>query len=181
MKKLIQHFAANMHLKLSTTILFNIRQGQTKSLQKYFARFNEETIKVYHPNQELFLGAFQHDLRVGKFNESLAQNLTSNMNEIITRVECYIKGEESNLEKRTRDTSKKIKTKEEGSGRKPESTRTTLRDRPHERATQRPNRCPFKLNNMETLLNTRTGDIFQEVAHMNLIPEAPCNKRGSIL
>ena len=47
----------------------------------------------------MFVGAFQHDLKVGKFNESLAQKSTSNMDEVITRAEFYIKGEGSNMEK----------------------------------------------------------------------------------
>lgn len=40
----------------------------------------------------MFVGAFQHGLKDGSFNESLAQNSTSSMDDVITRVECYIKG-----------------------------------------------------------------------------------------
>ncbi|MCI81949.1 hypothetical protein A2U01_0103223, partial [Trifolium medium] len=39
----------------------------------------------------------------GHFNESLAQKPAISMQEVINRAECYIKGEESNAEKRTRD------------------------------------------------------------------------------
>jgi hypothetical protein len=42
-------------------------------------------------------------LKAGHFNESLAQKPATSMQEIIKRAECYIKGEESNAEKRTRD------------------------------------------------------------------------------
>lgn len=36
------------------------------------------------------------------------------MDEVITRAECYIKGEESNMEKISRDAKEKVRTKEEG-------------------------------------------------------------------
>jgi hypothetical protein len=72
-------------------------------LREYLARFSEATIKVSNPNQEMFVSAFQNVLKVGHFNESLAQKPAISMQEIIKRVEYYIKGEESNVEKRTRD------------------------------------------------------------------------------
>jgi len=76
-------------------------------LQNYLAKFNDSTIKVSNQIQELFVGAFQNGLRAGQFNESLAQKSTDSMEEIISRAECYIKGEESNAEKRARDMKEK--------------------------------------------------------------------------
>ena len=70
-------------------------------------RFNKETIKVSQPNQEIFVATFQQGLWVGQFNESLAQKPATSMDEIITRAECYVKGEESNMEKRTRDAKER--------------------------------------------------------------------------
>ena len=64
------------------------------------SQFNEETIKVSHPNLEIFVAAFQHGLCIGQFNELWAQKLVENMDEIITRAECYVKGEESNMGRR---------------------------------------------------------------------------------
>ena len=71
-KKLIHHFSARKRRRVSTTTLFGVRQKQSESLHEYLARFNDETLKVSHPNQELFVGAFQNGLRAGQFNESLA-------------------------------------------------------------------------------------------------------------
>lgn len=62
------------------------------------------------------VGAFQHDLKVGQFNESLAQKSTSNMDGVITRAKFYIKGEENNMEKRSQDAKEKERAKEEGVG-----------------------------------------------------------------
>lgn len=43
-----------------TTSLFNIRQGPSESLKEYLTHFNEVTITVVHPNQEMLVGAFQN-------------------------------------------------------------------------------------------------------------------------
>jgi len=51
---------------------------------------------VVHPNQELFVGAFQNGLRAGPFNESLTKKPEDSMEEIMSRDEYYTKGEESN-------------------------------------------------------------------------------------
>ncbi|MCI01455.1 gag-pol polyprotein [Trifolium medium] len=70
-------------------------------------RFSEATIQVSNPNQEMFVAAFHNGVKAGHFNESLAQKSASSMQEIIKRAECYIKGEESNAEKRTREAKEK--------------------------------------------------------------------------
>jgi hypothetical protein len=79
--------------KVSTTSLFNVHQGQNESLREYLSRFNDSTIKVSNPNQEVFVGVFQNGLRAGQFNESQVQKPADSMEEIITRAKCYFKGE----------------------------------------------------------------------------------------
>lgn len=56
------------------------------------AQFNEETIKVSHPNQYMFVGDFQNNLKADHFNESLAQKATTNMEEVMNIVKCYVNG-----------------------------------------------------------------------------------------
>ena len=73
-RKLSQQFSASRHREISSNSLFNVRQGQSESLRNYQARFNDCTIKVSNPNQELFVEAFQNGLRAGQFNESLARS-----------------------------------------------------------------------------------------------------------
>lgn len=58
-------FAVYRHREMSATNMFNIHQDPTESLKKYFALFNEVTIKDVHPNQNMFVGAFQNELKVG--------------------------------------------------------------------------------------------------------------------
>lgn len=69
--------------------------------------FNEDTIKVSHPNWEMFMGAFQSGLKVGHFNKSLAQKPITSMDEIMSRAEFYVKVEESNMGKRFHDAKEK--------------------------------------------------------------------------
>lgn len=42
-RKMIHHFSVNIHKKVSTTNLFNIRQGYSYTLREYLTRFNEDT------------------------------------------------------------------------------------------------------------------------------------------
>ncbi|GAU32151.1 hypothetical protein TSUD_68220 [Trifolium subterraneum] len=106
-KKFIHQFAGSKHVQVTATSLFGIRQGHNENLRQYLARFNEATIQVSNPNQEMFVAAVQNGLKAGHFNESLAQKLASTMQEVMKRAECYIKGEESNAEKRSRDSREK--------------------------------------------------------------------------
>lgn len=57
-KKLAHQFAASKHRKMSTTNLFNILQGPSKSLRASLVYFDEVTIKVVHSNYEMFIEVF---------------------------------------------------------------------------------------------------------------------------
>ncbi|GAU42950.1 hypothetical protein TSUD_142870 [Trifolium subterraneum] len=93
-KKFVRQFAGSKHIQVTATSLFSIRQGVSKTLREYLARFSEATIKVSNPNQEMFVADFQNGLKAGHFNESLAQKPAESMQEIMKRAECYIKGDE---------------------------------------------------------------------------------------
>jgi hypothetical protein len=64
---------------VTATGLFIIRQSYAETLREYLARFSEATIKVSNPNQEMFVSAFHNGLKVGHFNESLAQKPATSM------------------------------------------------------------------------------------------------------
>ena len=53
--KLTHQFSKSRHRKVSTPNLFNVRQDPNESLRSYLARYNDTTIKVVHPNHELFV------------------------------------------------------------------------------------------------------------------------------
>lgn len=88
---------------MSIASLYDVCQGHSNSPSEYLAHFIEVTIKVIHPNQEMFVGTFKNSLRVRHFNESLTQKHVASMNEIMAHFECYIKGEERNMEKKAKD------------------------------------------------------------------------------
>jgi hypothetical protein len=106
-RKFIQQFSGSNHIKVTSTSIFATRQNHAETLREYLARFSEATIKVSNLNQEMFVSAFHNGLKAGHFNESLTQKPATSMQEIIKRVECYIKGEESNAEKRSRDAKER--------------------------------------------------------------------------
>ncbi|GAU20758.1 hypothetical protein TSUD_239520 [Trifolium subterraneum] len=106
-KKFIHQFSGTKHVKVTAISLFTIRHNYAKTLREYLARFSEATITVSNRNQEMFVAAFHNGLKAGHFNESLAQKPATSMQEVIKRASCYIKGEESNAEKRSRDAKEK--------------------------------------------------------------------------
>lgn len=52
----------------------------------------------------MFMGAFQNELKVGPLSESLAQNPTIRLTEVVARTECYIKGDERKAKKKDHNT-----------------------------------------------------------------------------
>lgn len=96
---MVQHFPATKHRKVTITSLFNVRQGASESFREYMAQFNEETLKVSHPNKEMFVGAFQNGLKSYHFNESLAQKSATSMKEVMNKLNVIPKGKKEILRK----------------------------------------------------------------------------------
>ncbi|MCI49506.1 hypothetical protein A2U01_0070750, partial [Trifolium medium] len=64
----------------------------------------------------MFVAAFQNGLKAGQFNESLAQKPAESMQEVMKRADCYIRGEESNAEKRSSDVKERGLDSKDGKG-----------------------------------------------------------------
>jgi hypothetical protein len=169
-RKLIQQFSAGRHRKVPATSLFNVCLGHNESLRDYLTRFNDTTIKVINRNQEVFVGAFQNGLRAGQFNESLAQKTADSMEEIIARADCYIKGEESNVERKARDAKDRTSNNIERRTYQPAASRDHT---PYRRPERRPYTPYFHKLCLQdfTPLNTRPEHIMKEVWETKLIPE----------
>lgn len=73
-----------------------------ESFREYFTLFNEMTIKGYHPNRKMFVGAFINVLRARNFNESMSHMPTSFLEDVETHVELYLKGKKI-CQKKSRD------------------------------------------------------------------------------
>lgn len=89
---MVHQLLASKLQKVSTTSMFNVRHVNLVSLMEHLTRFNEATIKVIHPNQEMLVGPFENGLRARHFNEPFAPKFVVSMNEIKACDECYIKG-----------------------------------------------------------------------------------------
>lgn len=70
--------------KLTATTLINLWQRLEETLRGYLGRFNDATVHVMNPNQEMFVGPFINGLEAKQFHESLAQKVPSSMEEVCT-------------------------------------------------------------------------------------------------
>lgn len=98
-KRMIHHFSAIKHIKVSATRLFNIFQGYFETLREYLMQFNEETTKIAHPTKRCLWRPSNNGLNAGHFNDSLANKPSCSIEEIMAMAELYIKEEESSTEK----------------------------------------------------------------------------------
>lgn len=58
-RKVVYHFSASKHGKVSTTTLFNGQHDYFEPWRKYLVKLKEDTIKVANPNYNMIVGAFQ--------------------------------------------------------------------------------------------------------------------------
>jgi hypothetical protein len=172
--------------------MFSLRQGNTKTLKEYLARFSKVTIKVSYRNQGMLVAAFHNGLKAGHFNESLAQKPAETMQEVMKRAECYIKGEESNAEKRSRDYRERVA--DYPSSRTPERNQGCWSDRDSRwpsrqerpKYTHRRNDRPSRRYKEYSPLNDTRVHILEEILHTNLAtrpqePERHYNKKEPLI
>jgi hypothetical protein len=97
------------------------------------------------------------------------------MDEVIARVECYIKGEESNTEKKARDAKERITTNSKRRNYYPPATRDRATLKKPERRPYIPYGTKPRFDDF-TPLNARPEHILREVHHARLIPNAHAPK-----
>jgi hypothetical protein len=141
------------------------------------ARFNDVTIKVTNPNQELFVGAFQNGHRAGQFNESLAQKPADSLEEIMSRAECYSKVKKVRQRRRKEMSGNEVRAgrkkgyypsanKDRGTFKKADCRQEGYRrDNPHDSYTP---------------LNAKREQIFQEAYHSKILRD-PFQPQSKIL
>jgi hypothetical protein len=182
-RKFVHQFAGSKHMQVTATNMFALRQGHAETLREYLARFSEATINVSNPNQEMFVASFHSGLKVGHFNESLAQKPAETMQEVMKRAECYIKGEESNAEKRSRDSRERAveprssKTPERNQRRWPaRDPRWYNRQERPQYPPRRNDRMPRRYEEYSPLNDTKVH-ILDEILNTNLAtrPQEPEN------
>ncbi|RDX78448.1 hypothetical protein CR513_41277, partial [Mucuna pruriens] len=159
----LSQFAANKPKRLEVADLFDIRQAGGESLKSYMARFNDATVRVNDPDQKFFVKAFQKGLRVGPFNDALALQKPTSMEEICLRAEKHIEMEENCFEKREAEHSNR-----DGRPRPPNKQRPLLiggRDPPrrHEMETKLEALTKF------TPLKEKRAHILREICQTRLL------------
>ncbi|GAU43828.1 hypothetical protein TSUD_399210 [Trifolium subterraneum] len=194
-KKFIHQFSGTKHVKVTATSLFTIRQSYAETLREYLARFSEATMTVLNPNQEMFVAAFHNGLKAGHFNESLAHKPAASMQEVIKRASCYIKGEESNAEKRSRDAKEKDSRNSNGKGSNSQPQRNWQNHDTHKQGYRvKPYHPPNSSGGMgyphyrrypgdreDTPLNRARVHVLHEILQADLAPLPPPRMHNTIM
>lgn len=85
----------------------------------------------------------------------------------MNQAECCIKGEESNMEKQSRDAKERPTSRQEGPRPRKEHHKYSAHDTPIARLNRRPYDNTPKVY---MSLNTKREDILREVSHLDLLP-----------
>ena len=83
------------------------------SLRSYFQRFNAESLKVDIPNERFAITAFIAGLGVQSKDLvfSISKNPQVSMDEVLSKIEKYINGEEALLSKQRSSSTQKEKSR----------------------------------------------------------------------
>ncbi|KAL0406480.1 UNVERIFIED_CONTAM: hypothetical protein Slati_3961900 [Sesamum latifolium] len=97
------------------TYLFTVRQRENEPLRDYIQRFVETVHEVSHVNHELLANIIQQNLLPGRFKESIAGKPPNSLEDLLMRLQKYIRIEESNVS----DSSLSVKRKGQEEEREP--------------------------------------------------------------
>ncbi|MCI23327.1 hypothetical protein A2U01_0044506, partial [Trifolium medium] len=121
-KAFSSHFIARKHQPKTMASLSNILQGKDESLRNYIERFTREAIEVKGTNNKLKCYIFENGLRHDtKFKEKLGLKEPKDMQDLLSRAQCYINYEEKMLGERAEKNKNPLKREEnskEDKGRK---------------------------------------------------------------
>ncbi|KAL0410915.1 UNVERIFIED_CONTAM: hypothetical protein Slati_3681200 [Sesamum latifolium] len=105
----------NKRAPKTAAFLFTIRQKENESLRDYMQRFVEAVHEVPHVNHELLASIVQQNLLSERFKESIAGKSPTTMEDVLMRLQKYIRIEESNAS----DPFQSVKRKDRGEEKEP--------------------------------------------------------------
>lgn len=103
MNQLFQCQLDELHKRVITIDLFDVRQKVDESLKEYLTGFNEATEQAGRRDQSVFSSAFRKGLLSGYLSESLELRRPMDMDEVHARAKCCIAIEEIAKRKRHRE------------------------------------------------------------------------------
>ena len=109
----VSHFIGARTYRKSCYHLLTVKQSSQESLRSYVQRFNTESLKVDILDEKFVVTAFVTGLGVQSkyLMFSISKNLQASMDEVLTKTEKYINGEEALLSKQRSSSSQKERSR----------------------------------------------------------------------
>ncbi|XP_012835584.1 PREDICTED: uncharacterized protein LOC105956288 [Erythranthe guttata] len=147
-------FAINKQYAKTPAHLFSVVQRDNETLRNYIKRFVEAVHEVPSVGQDMLSGIMQHNLKPGRFKESIAERPPSNLEELLNRAEKYVRIEEASTHAPPK--------------RKREDDRLDNRRRDDRRPPLPPQGQPSSSYNRFTPLNARLTEILHVIEQKGL-------------
>ena len=108
----VSHFIRARTYRKPSYYLLTIKQGSQESLRSYVQRFNAESLKVDIPDEKFAITAFITGLGVQSKDLmfSISKNPQASMDEVLSKAEKYINGEEALISKKESSSTHKEKS-----------------------------------------------------------------------
>ncbi|XP_057426237.1 uncharacterized protein LOC130719638 [Lotus japonicus] len=103
--KFLSQFSTSRAQKVTPAALFNLQQRHNESLQSFMGRFNQLSVHLEDKMPEICIAAFELGLQSGSLNSSLSRKPVETMAELRSRVQGFIREEQSDRIKRNRKSA----------------------------------------------------------------------------
>ncbi|XP_057452152.1 uncharacterized protein LOC130743963 [Lotus japonicus] len=103
--KFLSQFSTSRAQKVTPAALFNFQQRHNESLQSFMGRFNQLSVHLEDKMSEICIAAFELGLQSGSLNSSLSRKPVETMAELRSKVQGFIREEQSDRIKRNRKSA----------------------------------------------------------------------------
>nr|XP_027099262.1 uncharacterized protein LOC113718566 [Coffea arabica] len=99
-ERFLHRFISSRPTTRTSAYLLNMQQNPGESLRSYVQRFNEESVQIPDPNEQVTIAAFTHGLVSGVFNTGIHKKYPRTLHELWSKVEKGIQAEDLNRMKK---------------------------------------------------------------------------------
>ncbi|XP_057418374.1 uncharacterized protein LOC130712563 [Lotus japonicus] len=103
--KFLSQFSTSRAQKVTPAALFNLQQRHNENLKSFMGRFNKLSVHLEDKMTEICIAAFELGLQSGSLNSSLSRKPVETMAELRSRVQGFIREEQSDRIKRNRKSA----------------------------------------------------------------------------